>query len=134
MKLLLALSILSSSALAEKFDLETYSTSLEFAQVTHVMATQKPDNSWCFATTVRHNDQGWQHFANGWEVLDLAGKQLAYRQLSHPHDNEQPFTRSLCNIKIPSGMSKVIVRARCNKHAFGGAPIIVKLNTLKHVY
>tara|TARA_B110000467_G_C18254347_1_gene442400 strand:- start:465 stop:842 length:378 start_codon:yes stop_codon:yes gene_type:complete len=119
----------ASSAFAEKPDLATYSTSLDFAQVTHVMATQKSDDSWCFGTSVRHNDQGWEHYADGWEVLDLEGNQLGYRKLGHPHDNEQPFTRSRCKIKIPPEMSKVIVRAKCNKHGFGGKAIVVDLIT-----
>ena len=108
-----------------------YSTSLEFAQVTDVVATHKSDGSWCFDTSVRHNDQGWEHYADGWEVIDLEGNQLGYRRLGHPHNNEQPFTRSECNIKIPSGNSKVIVRAKCNKHGFGGKRIVVDLNTSK---
>jgi len=120
----------TSSVFASKFDTDTYSTSLEFAQVTHVLATQRPSGDWCFGTSVRHNDQGWEHFADGWEVIDLEGKKLGYRQLAHPHDNEQPFTRSQCDIKIPSTISKVIVRAKCNKHGFGGKPFIVDLNTL----
>jgi len=41
--------------------------------------------------------------------------------------NEQPFTRSQCNIKIPAEISKVIVRAKCNKHGFGGKPFILDL-------
>ena len=128
MRLLLILSMFVSSVFASKFDIDTYSTSLEFAQVTHVVATQKSDGSWCFGTSVRHNDQGWEHYADGWEVIDLEGNQLGYRLLGHPHDNEQPFTRSQCNIKIPSGISKVVVRAKCNEHGFGGEPIIVNLN------
>lgn len=130
MKRLLILSMFASSVFAAKFDLETYSSSLEFAQVTHVMATQQSGGSWCFATSVRHNDQGWEHYADGWEVIDLAGEQLGYRQLAHPHDNEQPFTRSQCNINIPAGLSQVIVRAKCNKHGFGGKAFIVDLKTI----
>lgn len=84
--------------------------------------------SWHFATSVRHNDQGWDHYADGWEVLDLEGNQLGYRLLGHPHDNEQPFTRSLSNIKIPSNISKVLVRAKCNKHGFGGKTVIIDLD------
>jgi len=129
--LLLILSMFASSVFASKFDIDTYSTSLEFAQVTHVIATQKSGGSWCFDTSVRHNDQGWEHYADGWEVIDLEGNQLGYRRLGHPHDNEQPFTRSQCNIKIPSGISKVIVRAKCNKHGFEGKPIVVALNISK---
>lgn len=128
MKLLLILSMFTLSVFASKFDIETYSTSLEFSQVTHVVATQNSSGNWCFGTSVRHNDQGWEHYADGWEVIDLEGNQLGYRILGHPHDNEQPFTRSQCNIKIPSEISKVIVRAKCNKHGFGGEPIIVVLS------
>jgi hypothetical protein len=120
--------LFASSALSEKFDLDTYSTSLDFAQVIDVVATQKPNGSWCFGTSVRHNDQGWEHFANGWEVIDLGGNQLGYRELAHPHDNEQPVTRGQCNIEIPTAISTVIVRAKCNKHGFGGKAFVVNLN------
>ncbi|NQZ22986.1 MAG: hypothetical protein HRT53_13135 [Colwellia sp.] len=128
MKLLLILSLFASPIFASKFDVETYSTSLDFAQVKDVLATQKSKGSWCFGTSVRHNDQGWEHYADGWEVIDLEGNQLGYRKLGHPHNNEQPFTRSQCNIKIPANMSKVIVRAKCNKHGFGGKAMIVDLS------
>jgi hypothetical protein len=130
MRLLLILSIFTSAALASKFDSDTYSTSLDFAQVKDVLAIQKSRGSWCFNTSVQHNDQGWEHYANAWEVIDLDGKQFGYRQLAHPHDNEQPFTRSQCNIEIPSEVTKVIVRAKCNKHGFGGKPFIVDLKPI----
>ena len=128
---ILILSMFASSVFASKINLDTYSTSLEFAQVTHVVATQKFGGRWCVDTSVRHNDEGWEHYADGWEVIDLEGTQLGYRRLGHPHDNEQPFTRSQCNIKIPSGISKVIVRAKCNTHGFGGKTIVVDLNMSK---
>ncbi|MCJ8321953.1 MAG: hypothetical protein MJK12_20135 [Colwellia sp.] len=136
MRLLLILSMFATSMFlpsgdASEFDSDIYSTSLKFAQVKHVVATQKSDGSWCFDTSVRHNDQGWDHYADGWEVLDLKGNKLGVRRLGHPHDNEQPFTRSQCNIIIPSGIFKVIVRSKCNKHGFGGKPIIVDLNISK---
>ena len=127
MKLLLILSLFTSSILASKFDVDTYSTSLDFAQVTNVLSTQKSDGSWCFSATVSHNDEGWEHFADAWEVIDLDGVQLGYRQLAHPHVNEQPFTRSQCNIKIPSYISQVFVRAKCNKHGYGGQAFTVNL-------
>jgi hypothetical protein len=50
-------------------------------------------------------------------------------KLRHPHVNEQPFTRSQCNIRIPVGISKIIVRAKCNKHGFGGKSFVVDLIT-----
>jgi hypothetical protein len=131
MRLVLILSLFTSSVLASEFDVDTYSTSLDFAQVTNVLATQESSGSWCFGSSVQHDDQGWDHFADRWEVIDLEGNQLGYRELAHPHVNEQPFTRSQCGIKIPTKTSKVIVRAKCNKHGFGGKPFIVNLNTTK---
>ena len=128
MRALLILSLFTSSVFAEKPDLAIYSTALDFAQVTDVLATQKSDGSWCFGTSVRHNDQGWDHYADGWQVTDLDGNEMAFRLLGHPHDNEQPFTRSQCNINIPSEISQVIVRAKCNKHGYGGKPFVVNLN------
>ncbi|MBA6262222.1 MAG: hypothetical protein V7780_06285 [Colwellia sp.] len=131
MRLVFILSLFTSSVLASEFDVDTYSMSLDFAQVTHVLATQESNGSWCFGSSVQHDDQGWDHFADRWEVIDLEGNQLGYRELAHPHVNEQPFTRSQCGIKIPAEISKVIVRAKCNKHGFGGKPFIVNLNTTK---
>ncbi len=45
--------------------------------------------------TVKHADAGWDHYADRWDVLDAEGQVLGSRKLAHPHDNEQPFTRSL---------------------------------------
>lgn len=128
MKRLVILSLLTASTFASTFDAETYSTALKFAQVTHVSATQRASGNWCFDTSVRHNDQGWDHYADRWEVIDAQGNLLGFRQLGHPHDNEQPFTRSRCQIEIPSTISTVIVRAKCNVHGFGGKPVVVELN------
>jgi hypothetical protein len=130
MRKLMVLSTLAVSVCGSEFDTDAYSTSPDFAQVTHVMATQQSSGSWCFGTSVQHNDQGWEHYADGWEVIDLEGNRLGYRKLAHPHDNEQPFTRSKCNIIIPSQLSKVIVRAKCNKHGFGGKPFIIDLKAI----
>lgn len=131
MKILLALGLLTSSVLASDINLDTFSTSLDFAQIQDVKAIQSSDGSWCFYTAVRHNDEGWEHYADGWQVIDFKGNELGVRPLAHPHENEQPFTRSQCNIQIPKELTKVIVRAKCNKHGFGGQPVIVDLTVLK---
>lgn len=128
MKILPFLLLFIWSASATKFDVSTYSNSLEFAQVVDVMATQKANGNWCFATSIRHNDEGWEHYADGWEVIDFSGMSLGYRKLHHPHVNEQPFTRSQCDIEIPKETNKVIVRAKCSKHGFDGKAMVVNLN------
>ena len=100
---------------------------LDYAQVIFMQATQNSDGRWRFDATVRHNDQGWDHYADAWQVVDLAGNLLAERILAHPHDTEQPFTRSQSNIDIPAEATQVIVRAKCNVHGFGGQEVLVDL-------
>ena len=54
-----------------------------------------------FSVTLEHADEGWSHYADQWEVLSLDGNLLGKRVLHHPHENEQPFTRSLSGVAIP---------------------------------
>lgn len=112
---------------------DVFSESLDFAHVTYVKASQSSNGSWCFDTQVRHNDEGWQHYADAWQVVDQQGDVLGERVLFHPHENEQPFTRRLCGIVIPNSTTKVTVRARCNVHGFGGQTIVVDTTLSKGV-
>lgn len=70
--------------------------------------------------TLSHEDTGWDHYANRWDVLDESGKVLGVRELAHPHVNEQPFTRSV-SISIPASVKNITVRANDSVHATGGA-------------
>lgn len=70
---------------------------------------------WRFDVTLMHPDSGWDHYADGWEVLDADGKRLGLRELFHPHVDEQPFTRSLSNVMVPDGTAEVFIRARCSR-------------------
>jgi hypothetical protein len=101
--------------------LEKTNSNLNYANVIKAVAKQSANGNWCFDVTVRHNDTGWGHYANGWQVTDENGVELAYRSLAHPHVNEQPFTRSKCGIVIPKHINKVSVRAKCKTHGYGKA-------------
>jgi hypothetical protein len=105
----------------------SYNEDLDYAQVRFVEARQGSDGLWRFSATVRHNDEGWDHYADAWQVVAPDGTVLAERVLAHPHDNEQPFTRSQGNIEIPAGVTRVTVRAKCNVHGFGGQEVRVDL-------
>lgn len=70
-------------------------------------------SSWTISVTLSHADTGWEHYADGWRVLDENGRELGLRVLAHPHVNEQPFTRSLSGIAIPEGTRHVSLQARC---------------------
>ena len=76
---------------------------------------------------MRHNDQGWDNYADAWQVIDVEGNVLGERILLHPHDNEQPFTRSQSGIVIPDGVTQVIVQAKDNVEGFGGQVVMVDL-------
>ena len=77
--------------------------------------------------TVRHTDEGWDHYADGWEVLTEDGQVLGHRKLYHPHIDEQPFTRSLGGVEIPQGVHRVIVRAHDREHGWGGQEMAVDI-------
>jgi len=70
----------------------------------------KLNGSYSFAVRILHEDSGWKHYVDAYEVLDKEGNVLAKRVLWHPHENEQPFTRSLNNVKIPD-LKTVFLRA-----------------------
>lgn len=97
------------------------------SEIVKVVAS-KPDMGWRFDVTVRHPDTGWDHYADGWEILDAAGKRLGYRELHHPHVNEQPFTRSLRGVMIPDGVRTVYVRARCSVDGWSDEKVAVELS------
>ena len=80
-----------------------------------------------FTVTLEYADQGWEHYANQWDVVTLDGKLLKSRVLHHPHEQEQPFTRSLSGVLIPPGESKVKIRARDSKHGYSEQEFIVDI-------
>lgn len=82
---------------------------------------------WNISVTLRHDDDGWDHYADGWEVLDARGKRLGYRELMHPHVEEQPFTRSLRGIVIPDGTREIFIRTRCSQHGWDSRVTRVEL-------
>lgn len=81
-----------------------------------------------FSVTVEHADEGWDHYANKWEVVGEDGTVYATRVLAHPHVGEQPFTRSLSGVELPDGVRKVIVRAGDSVHELGGLEMGVKIS------
>lgn len=107
-----------------------FNPDLNFAQVVFVKAVQSSNDSWTFSVTVRHNDEGWKHYADLWEVADPeSGEVFAERVLAHPHETEQPFTRSQARIYFPKNQKYVEVRAKCQLHGFEGKTVLIDLET-----
>lgn len=91
------------------------------ADVVDVEVTKQGDGQFRFDVMVRHADEGWEHYADRWEVVGPDGEVLGARELAHPHVDEQPFMRSLSGVEISSGISEVTIRARDSVHGHGGA-------------
>lgn len=82
---------------------------------------------WRFDVTLSHPDSGWNHYADGWRVLDMDGNEIGLRVLTHPHVNEQPFTRTLVGVQIPKGTTQIQIDARCLVDGWTGQPMTVTL-------
>ena len=104
------------------------------ADVLFVKATQSADGTWHFDVTVAHPDTGWEDYADGWDVVLPDGSVVKVnptdpftRLLAHPHETEQPFTRSQGGIRIPDGVTTVTVRAHDLVDGWGGKTVIIDL-------
>lgn len=84
-------------------------------------------NVYGFDVTLQHGDEGWDHYADRWEIRDAAGAVLATRVLAHPHVNEQPFTRSLGAVPIDPALQRVTIAGHDSVHGYGGVEMIVDL-------
>jgi dipeptidyl aminopeptidase/acylaminoacyl peptidase len=113
---------------------DTMTTTTADADVEFVRAELRTDGTWRFSVTVAHPDTGWEDYADGWDVVLPDGTVLKpdpdspfTRLLLHPHENEQPFTRSQSGIEIPDGVETVTVRAHDIVDGFGGQEVVVDL-------
>lgn len=80
-----------------------------------------------FKITVHHQDEGWHHFIDRWEVLSPGGKFLGVRSIRYPHITEQPFTRILFGVEIDPGIEVVEIRAHDSRHGYGGETLMMPL-------
>jgi hypothetical protein len=104
------------------------------ADVVFVRAVQTAPDTWTFEVTVAHPDTGWDDYADGWDVVLPDGTVVKpnldapyTRLLLHPHETEQPFTRSQSGIVIPAAVTQVTVRAHDLVDGWGGRVVVVDL-------
>lgn len=104
------------------------------ADVIEVRAIDGGANGWTFQVTVAHPDTGWDDYCDGWDIVTEHGEVLKTsrsdpftRLLFHPHQHEQPFTRSQNGIDIPVGTTSITVRAHDIVDGFGGKEIVMDL-------
>jgi hypothetical protein len=97
------------------------------ADVLNVEVTKMNKSTYQFSVTISHNDEGWDHYANKWDIMAPDGTTLGTRTLHHPHVDEQPFTRSLSGVTIPAKIKEVTIRAHDSVHKYGGKFVTVAL-------
>jgi hypothetical protein len=105
----------ASAALADKAD------------VMDVKVRKEASGIYAFDVTVKSDDTGWEKYADKWEVLGPDGAVLGTRELLHPHENEQPFTRSLGGVAVPDSVTTVTVRAHDKVEGYGGKEMTIEL-------
>ena len=88
-------------------------------------------NGWTVMVTLEHPDTGWSHYADAWRIVDKSGKELGKRVLYHPHEDEQPFTRSLSAVNIPKQTSIVYIEAHCKVDGWSSKRLRVDLTQNK---
>ena len=83
--------------------------------------------AWRFDVTIRHEDTGWEHYADAWRIVGPDGAIYGERILLHPHVEEQPFTRSLSGVRIPEDVRRVVIEARDNVDGWSGKVLEISL-------
>ncbi len=86
------------------------------------------NNHWSVNVTLKHDDTGWDHYADNWRVVDSEGNVLGDRILFHPHVSEQPFTRSLGDLEIPEGVLIIYIEAHDKVHGWTKNRLRVELH------
>ena len=85
-------------------------------EIVGAKAKHAGDGTYSFSVTLKHGDEGWNHYADRWDVLGPGGAVLGKRVLYHPHVDEQPFTRALSGVAVPAGAKTVRIRAHDKVH------------------
>ena len=86
---------------------------------------------WNVSVTLRHADTGWEHYADAWRVISKDGAVFGTRTLLHPHETEQPFTRSLSGVDIPKAVTVVFIEAHDKVHGWAKQRLRVDLATAR---
>jgi len=90
------------------------------------------NHRWTVNVTLKHDDTGWDHYADEWRLVDDKGHVLADRVLFHPHVDEQPFTRGLSNVELPNDISTIYVEAHDKVHGWSPHRLKIDINKSEH--
>ncbi len=96
-----------------------------FPDVLAVELTETGDRIFTVAVTLSSPYDSPERYADAWRVMAPDGAVLGLRELLHDHANEQPFTRTLSDVSIPTDVDEVTVQGRDQISGWGGATVTV---------
>jgi hypothetical protein len=99
----------------------------QFPNVVNVQVKQRAPDRFDFDVTLSSPYDTAERYADGFRAVSASGLVYGERRLAHDHADEQPFTRDLPNIKIPVGISSVIIQGRDKRFGYGGKSMTVAL-------
>ena len=82
------------------------------ANIVGSAVTRNLDGTFDLRITVRSADKGPEYYCDRIEIVDPDGKVLHTHRVAKPHPNEQPFSETLRNLKLPAELEQVTLRAR----------------------
>jgi hypothetical protein len=92
----------------------------KYPDVVDVKVAASGNNRFDFDVTIASPYDSPQRYADAFRVLSMTGQPFGERKLLHDHADEQPFTRDLYGVSIPSGVRMVVIQARDQKYGYGG--------------
>jgi len=99
----------------------------QYPDVIGVRVKARGANIFDFDVTVSSPYDTAQRYADAFRAMSKDGKVFGERKLLHDHASEQPFTRDLYGVVVPSGVGVVVIQARDQKYGFGGKTVEVVL-------
>ncbi len=120
--LLLAFSLFSYTLIASAGDVAIQTVALY----------HQSQNEYAITVQLQHDDIGWEHYADVWRIMDDKGNILGTRTLLHPHVDEQPFARSLNNIKIDDAFETLYIEAHDTVHGWTQTRLKIDLTKMQN--
>ena len=99
----------------------------KYPNVVKVQVRLTAENTFDFDVTVSSPYDTPKRYADAFRVTGPGGKVYGTRKILHDHQTEQPFTRDLYNVTIPTEVNIVTVQARDQKYGYGGKTVRVPL-------
>lgn len=118
---------LGTAILITTLGIHPASAEQKYPDVVSVQVHERSPDTFDFDVTVSSPYDTPDRYADGIRALDEHGTVLGVRKLWHDHADEQPFTRDLYGVHIPTGIHRVVIQARDQHYGYGGKTVTIPL-------